>query len=73
MKQSNTLKLIRECPLCRGDADIHPTVTRIFCTDCRIVMCGVQGRELLIEAWNTRPSPISKEDARRALDTSPPL
>ena len=45
---------LKPCPRCKGEALLHPKPTRINCTECPIVMTGVQGRSVLVEAWNTR-------------------
>lgn len=59
---NNTPKAeLKNCPFCGGEALLHPKLTRINCTECPAVMNGVQGRLLLIKAWNTRQSDLREQ------------
>lgn len=49
-----------------GNSDLHLKETAIRCFECNIVMPGVQGKEELIKAWNTRP--LEDQARREALE-----
>lgn len=52
---------LKPCPFCGGEADFSPARAKIECQGdwCNAVMCGVQGDEELIKAWNTRTRPAA--------------
>lgn len=57
---SENIGQLENCPLCRGVVELHPTLTRINCTQCPLVLKGVQGREELVRHWNDRPEVYGK-------------
>lgn len=64
---------LENCPFCGGEADFSPARAKIECQGewCNALMCGVQGDEELIRAWNARspdPRDALMQDMAAALE-----